>query len=230
MPLIGNAALLLAFDVEPGAVDEHDYWHTFEHLPERMGVPGFHRGTRWVAAAGSAPDVPRYVVVYEVADLSVLSGPAYRHRLDHPSAWTARMMPHYRGMRRGFCAVTGSVGAGVGAAARVQRFRPAPGRAEGLRSWLAGQVLPGVPGQRGAAGAHLLEGAAAPAMTQEQRLRGADAPVDWALVVVGHSAAEALRASPAAADLAMQGATGLEAGTYVLQSTLCRHEVPGPAA
>ena len=52
MPLLGSAAMLLSFDIAPEAIDEHDRWHTHEHLPERLAIPGFLQGTRWVAIAG----------------------------------------------------------------------------------------------------------------------------------------------------------------------------------
>ncbi|MFG5410576.1 hypothetical protein ABXN37_23805 [Piscinibacter sakaiensis] len=110
MPLLGTAALLLSFDVAPEVVAEHDRWHTQEHLPERLAIPGFLRGTRWVAVAGG----PRYLVLYEVADLAVLAGPDYLARLNAPSPWTQALMPHYRGMRRGLCRVRASVGPGLG--------------------------------------------------------------------------------------------------------------------
>ncbi|HST00307.1 MAG TPA: hypothetical protein VLJ84_01470, partial [Usitatibacter sp.] len=103
MPLLGKAALLLSFDIAPEAIEAHDDWHTHEHLPERLSIPGFLRGTRWVAVRGG----PRYMVLYEVAELATLTSAAYSQRLDNPSAWTAKIMPHYRGMRRGLCAVAG---------------------------------------------------------------------------------------------------------------------------
>ena len=94
MPLLGSAAMLLSFDVVPEAVSEHDYWHTHEHLPERLSIAGFLRGSRWVATRGQ----PRYLVLYEVAELATLTSAAYLERLNNPSAWTSKMMPHYRGM------------------------------------------------------------------------------------------------------------------------------------
>ena len=62
MPLPGRAAMFLLFDVVEDAIPEHDAWHTHEHLPERLAIPGFVRGTRWVASHGQ----PRYFVMYEV--------------------------------------------------------------------------------------------------------------------------------------------------------------------
>ena len=81
--------MLLSFDVTPEAISEHDDWHTHEHLPERLSIPGFLRGTRWVALHGE----PRYVVLYEVEELATLSAPAYLKRLNEPSAWTSKGLP-----------------------------------------------------------------------------------------------------------------------------------------
>jgi len=224
MPLLGSAAMLLAFDVAADAIAEHDHWHTYEHLPERLGIPGFLRGTRWVAMRGQ----PRYLVLYEVADLGVLTSAAYRARLDSPTSWTSRMMPRYRGMRRGFCAVTGSTGFGTGRVARVWRFKPAPASEARLREWLAGDLLPRLPSQPGLCAAHLLESVLSSEMTAEQRLRGADGAMDWALVVAGYreSALADLEAQGlTAAALAAHGAAAAVEGQYVLDCSLTHAEV-----
>lgn len=174
--------MLLSFDVVPDAIPEHDDWHTHEHLPERLSIPGFLRGTRWVALRGG----PRYLVLYEVEQLATLSSPAYLERLNNPSAWTASMMPHYRGMRRGFCSVAGSFGLGMGHVCVMLRFDPAPASTVSLRRWLLQVVLPELPIKSGIGSAHLLEGAVTPQMTNEQRIRGPDATIDWALLLIGY--------------------------------------------
>ena len=131
MPLLGQAAMLLAFDVAAEAIDEHDDWHTHEHLPERLAIPGFLRGTRWVAVQGQ----PRYLVLYEVERLETLASAPYLERLNQPTPWTSKMMPHYRGMTRGLCSVAASAGAGHGplrpARALQARARAAERRLEG---------------------------------------------------------------------------------------------------
>src|SRR5450631_688567 len=129
MPLLGQAAMLLLFDVVQDAIHEHDEWHTHEHLPERLSIPGFVRGTRWVASGGQ----PRYFVMYEVEQLAVLTSNAYVERLNHPSPWTSKMMTSYRGMSRGFCTVTGSFGFGMGTASLLMRFKPSAGTESALR-------------------------------------------------------------------------------------------------
>jgi hypothetical protein len=113
MPLLGNAAMILSFDIEPASIQEHDEWHTREHMPERLAIPGFNRGSRWIAATCS----PRYFVMYEVADIGVLSSANYLERLDHPTPWTAKMMKSYRGMTRGLCIPVAQIGSGLGNAA-----------------------------------------------------------------------------------------------------------------
>jgi hypothetical protein len=183
MPLLGSAAMLLLFDVVPDAVAEHDDWHTHEHLPERLSIPGFLRGSRWVATRGPS----RYLVLYEVAELATLTSAPYLERLNNPSAWTAKMMPHYRGMRRGLCTVDGSSGLGTGSLAYLVRFKPGAEAVESLSNWLL-KMLAELPVRRGIGSAHLLHAAANAQMTNEQRIRGADAGVDSALLVMGYDA------------------------------------------
>jgi hypothetical protein len=223
MPLLGSAAMLLSFDVAPEAIPEHDDWHTHEHLAERLSIPGFLRGTRWVATRGE----PRYMVVYEVAELATLTSAAYQERLNNPSAWTQRMMPHYRGMRRGLCSVAASFGLGMGHFGCLLRFSPQPGRAESLRSWLS-EVLPSLPSKRGVGSVHLLEAAATPLMTTEQRIRGADAGVDWALLVTGYDEEDLAAVAQQLVgpkELERRGATEVRDGMYRVHYSLTHGEI-----
>jgi len=214
MPLLGPAAMLLQFDVAPEAVAEHDEWHTHEHLPERLSIPGFLRGTRWTAAQGG----PRYCVLYEVEHLDTLSSRPYLERLNSPSAWTQKMMPHYRGMTRGFCAVAASFGAGTGRTAWLLRFKPGPD----TEAFLVNELFPPLSSRRGIAGAHLLRGAATPPMTSEQRIRGADAGVDCALLVVGYG--DQAAAGIDASALEHRGASAVLETAYRLDASLARGE------
>jgi hypothetical protein len=214
--------MLLSFDVLPDTIAEHDDWHTHEHLPERLSIPGFLRGSRWVATHGG----PRYLVLYEVAELATLTSPAYLERLNNPSAWTSKMMPHYRAMSRGLCVVAGSFGAGMGNVAHVIRFKPRA--AEPMRRWLLDEVLPALPNKRGIGSAHLLEGASAAPMTNEQRIRGADAGVDSALLVMGYDApalGDLSRGTLARGELERRGATDVMEGLYRIDYTLTHVEV-----
>lgn len=183
MPLLGKAVMLLSFDIVEDAIPEHDDWHTHEHLPERLSIPGFVRGTRWVSLDGKT----RYFVMYEVDQVVTLQSEGYLERLDNPSPWTTKLMPSYRGMTRGLCSVSGSFGMGIGQFGLLLRFKPETGLASSLRTWLLNDTLPRLPSRDGLGSAHLFERALVPRMTKEQRIRGADAGADWALFVTGYS-------------------------------------------
>ena len=224
MALIGKAAMLLSFDIVQEQIAEHDDWHTHEHFPERLSIPGFLRGSRWVAQEGG----PRYFVMYEVESLDILASPEYLERLNNPTPWTKKMMAHYRGMTRGLCDVAASSGVGLGQAVLLIRFKPGPGNDESLKQWMLEDLLPGLPSKPGLIGAHFFQGGMAAAMTNEQRIRGKDAPVDCALVVAGYDmqALDTLRSTglgPQA--LEARGATGISAGIHQLAYTLTKADL-----
>ena len=216
--------MLLSFDVAPDAIDEHDDWHTHEHLPERLSIPGFVRGTRWVAPEGR----PRYFVMYEVEELATLASPAYLERLNNPSPWTATMMTHYRGMTRALCTIVSSFGAGVGHAGLIVRFKPAPHRESSLREWLLTDELPQLPSQPGLASAHVFAAALTPQSTTEQRIRGNDANMAWALLVTGYSAASVngvLQSRLGEQQFATHGGIEYVGGVYRREYSLTRSEI-----
>jgi hypothetical protein len=228
MPLLGEAAMLLSFDVAEEAASEHDEWHTHEHLPERLSIPGFLRGTRWVALQGR----PRYLVLYEVEHLATLESDAYLERLNHPTPRTAKMMPHYRGMSRGLCSIVGSSEFGLGHVALLTRFKAAPGREAGVSDWLQEQILDRLPTRAGLGSVHLLHGSLALPMTKEQHIRGVDAGVDRALLTTGYgqAAVSALAQSDLSdARLAGIGATGAASALYRTDYTLVASEIDAPA-
>jgi len=216
--------MLLSFDVAADAIAEHDDWHTHEHLPERLSIPGFIRGTRWVELRGR----PRYFVMYEVAQLTTLTSEAYLRRLNNPTPWTSKIMPQYRGMSRGFCSVTASLGLGLGHVGLLVRFKPlAPAEAR-MRTWLVAEVLSRLPSKAGIGSVHLFEGALTPQMTNEQRIRGADAGIDWAILATGYSQdslVELASADLGAERLAEHGADGVHEGIYRLDYALSNVEI-----
>ena len=52
---------------------EFEHWHSHEHFPERLGIPGFLRATRWISANGGEG----IFVLYELEAHGVVSSPAY---------------------------------------------------------------------------------------------------------------------------------------------------------
>jgi len=183
MALMGKAALAMWWDIAPEDRPGFEHWHSTEHFAERMAVPGFLRGTRWVATSGA----PYYFVMYELTGLDVLSSDHYRERLNHPTLWTTQTMARFKNMVRSQCLVQGSEGGGIAHALLTLRFSPQVGQAQRLREWVVQYLLPGLVDKVGVTGAHLIENAV-PAVpldqqTAEQKLRGGDAVADWVLLV-----------------------------------------------
>jgi len=175
--------MLLWFDVVPDRIAEHDDWHTREHFPERVGIPGFIRAQRWVASSQGS----RYFVAYEVTEIGVLSSAPYLERLNNPTPWTRRMMPSYRGMVRGFCTLESGHGSVLGTSGVTLRYSAVQGMEDQLRSWLNSELIPDLMLRKGFASAFMLRSDRAPEMTAEQRIRGRDASVDLVLLATGYA-------------------------------------------
>ncbi len=174
--------LLVWTDVADGAEDDFNAWYDQEHLPERVGVPGFINGRRYHGAAAS----PRYFAVYGTAGVRVLTGPAYLERLDNPTPWSQRVMPTFRNTVRSICQVAGVQGESRGKAMLTLRCNAAPGRRESLREALLErlELTPGV--------ARICLGIVAETAGQgplpgtgETDLRGPDATTEFALLMEG---------------------------------------------
>jgi hypothetical protein len=184
MSLLGTGAVAMWWDIEPFLKTEFEDWHSHEHFPERMSIPGFRRGSRWADVKGGEG----FFVLYELADYETLASPAYLARLNDPTPWSTRMMPHHRNMVRSQCRVSGSFGGGVGRHMLTLRLSPAPDGENALRGKIL-EKLSALPERPGVTGAHLLE-TETPKLTQttEQRIRGGDAVADWILLLSGYDA------------------------------------------
>src|SRR5258705_12948895 len=94
--MLGKAAVTIWCDVAPEVREEFDHWHAHEHMPERLSIPGFRRGSRWASADGGC-----YFMRYEVGRAATLTSPASLERLTHPTAWSRNTSTHHRNTVRG---------------------------------------------------------------------------------------------------------------------------------
>ena len=220
MALLGKAAIAMWWDMAPEHRDEFQNWHSHEHFPERMSIPGFLRGARWAAVDGGEG----FFIMYELADYETLSSPGYLARLNSPTPWSTKLMPHHRNMVRSQCRVLVSVGGAIARHALTLRLSPAEDGESRLRAFLTAQAKE-IASHAGTTAAHLLQTQTpAIAATTEQKIRGgADTAADWIFVACGYelAALEALRAGPlGAGSLASHGAApGERAGLYSLCHT-----------
>ena len=133
-----DGVLAIFNDADPAHEAEYHRWYWEEHLPERLGVPGFLQVCRYRVVEGA----PNYFTWYAVRNVEVLRSPAYLERLANPTEWTRRIMPWFQNMTRCACRVEVDLGRGIGGAVAVLRFTAASGRADELRDRLTQEVSP----------------------------------------------------------------------------------------
>lgn len=110
MSLVGSATIVIWNDVTEEFLAEFIEWHSQEHIPERIGIPGFRRARRYRAMTAG----PEFLTIYEVIDVAALTSLDYLDRLNSPSVWTQRMLPRFRNTARSLCRVEVSAGDGAG--------------------------------------------------------------------------------------------------------------------
>jgi hypothetical protein len=170
MALAGTGAVAIWHDIAPEGRDAFYAWHGREHMPERVAIPGFRRGRRYVSIRGT----PEFFNLYETASPAVTTGPDYLARLDAPTPWTVATVPHFRNVARSLCEVVASAGQGSGGVIATFRYDVAPAAAAVHRARMRDDVVPATAASDGIAGCHLLvaDAAASAVETAEKKARG----------------------------------------------------------
>ncbi len=185
--LAGEAFVAIWHDLAPEGLDVFYEWHHREHMPERLGIPGFRRGRRYLRIDGAGQD---YFNLYEVDCFEVLVGQDYLNRLNAPTPWTKAAVQHFRNVTRGLCRVAASQGIGQGGVIATLRIVAAAERDEALKRHLLRDALPSVVERVGILGAHLgfTDDAGSRIETAEKKVRGNPTDVPpWVLMVEGVS-------------------------------------------
>lgn len=222
MPLLGRAALAMWWDMASVHRDEFEDWHSHEHFPERLRIPGFLRGSRWASDAGG------FFVMYELQAYETLTSPAYFDRLNNPTPWSQKMMPRHSNMVRSQCHVLESHGSGVAGTLLTVRLSPQPGRDGALREYLR-SVLVELPQRAGVTAAHLLQTQTPQAAaTTEQKIRGgADGVADWIVLVSGYEKQALLDVSAKELGESVLGEAGAMPGRVAALYRLSHAVTPG---
>jgi hypothetical protein len=219
MALLGTGVLAIWNDIDPEAEADFVAWHVREHIPERVALPGFLRGRRYVALDGE----PAYFNFYETDSPAALTTPVYLAALNSPSAWTRRVVAHFRDTSRTVCDVAASLGAGEGGVIETIRLQTTS-EPENFVAVMREETLAPIVEAPGIVGAHLLRGRVADSAggSAEKALRSQpDEVADWILLIeaVGAEAVQAARKGAAAtAVLEHSGVVpGCRRGLYRLQ-------------
>lgn len=198
---------------------EYESWYRTEHLPERVGVPGFRFGRRYEAIGGASP---RFFTYYELDAPGILVSAPYLERSNNPTPWTRKIMGEqiFRNINRTACRRAWRMGTLRGAYVLAIRWTDATAVEAALKRLRAPS-------------AELIESGAAVAAefwqavaegtgtrSVEQSLRsGGDKSIAGALLIEATRDKDLAEASQILAALAEQGA---EVGAYRLLCELTR--------
>jgi hypothetical protein len=215
MSLAGLGVVAIWHDLLPEARDDFYEWHNREHMPERVGIPGFRRGRRYVATRGG----PEFFNLYEADSAETLAGQDYVTRLNSPTPWTARVVPSFRNVARAVCRVAFTNGVGSGGTMLTLRFAVDQAQRESVVDTLRRRVLPSLVYRKGVCGVHLClaDEAASNIETAERKARAdtTDVP-SWVVLIEGiggpevESAADEIASSVAEAKPAHRAVYRLE--------------------
>lgn len=129
MPNTMHAFLAIWSNVRKDLAGEWYRWHSEEHMPERVGIPGFLAGRRYdLVDARLAPEAPEAralqhcYMMYEGERLKTFNSDAYLDRLNNPTPWTREMAPGFQNFSRGACELVTTSGDGYGGYALLMRF------------------------------------------------------------------------------------------------------------
>lgn len=216
--LLGRGAVIVWNDVAPEGREQFYRWHDKEHIPERLAIPGFRRGRRYIRRGHS----PEWLTVYEATDLDVLTSPTYLERLNAPTAQTTSTLRHFRNTSRAVCRVVCSAGESSGGFMLAMRLSAPAGRAGELAQEFARRVLGRSLDINGLVACHLFasDDAASFTRTAESSTRAFDVP-SW-IVLAEASRPESAEEVPTlvTSALADLGVGVRDAAVYTLE--ICR--------
>ena len=152
MALAGNGVIAIWNDILPEAREDFFEWHPRQHIPERLGIPGFLRGRRCIAVDADV----EFLTVYEVSSIDVLTSESYKERLLNPTQWSSSVLPSFRNNVRGACRVKYTKSHAMGGFVLTIRFEPADGMAAQLTEALVQDVMPGLTDRPRITGAHFV--------------------------------------------------------------------------
>lgn len=153
-------------------------------MPERVGIPGFLRGRRYVAIDADL----EFFNLYEALSVEVLKGQDYTARVNAPTPWTLSAVRHFRSVARAICRVAHTSGPAQGGLIATLRYDVQENRAPAHKAALLRGLIPDLLATPGVAGVHLLaaDAQASGVATAEQTARGvANAVPRWVLLVEG---------------------------------------------
>jgi len=221
MALAGEGAICIWNDILPEHRADFYAWHNEEHMPERVGIPGFKRGRRYIAVDGATR--PEFFTLYETESYEVLVGQDYTNRLNAPTPLTKATTASFRNTSRALTRVHASQGLGSGGILATIRFGHAFGAGTTITTAMAAGPVHSLVAQPQITGVHLCmtDATASSVRTAESKDRSdIQAAPDGVLLIEGCSPDLVKAASDMASQHAVAcGALTPVAGLYRLEYT-----------
>jgi hypothetical protein len=225
MAMLGSGVLAIWNGMKSGFEDEFTRWHIREHIPERVGLPGFLRGRRYVAVDAH----PKFFNFYETQTTADLVSTAYQNRLNNPTPWTLATVKEFTDTSRTVCDVVSSQGLGCGTFVETIEFDMGPANADHAKDFK--HILDEVLNLDGIVATHLMRGQSGQnqPMTEEKKLRGVpDQEVAWLILVEGidsHVLVDNRKSTLTGERLEMLGAVKIKRGLYRMQYMLGKDDL-----
>jgi hypothetical protein len=222
MPLAGSGLIAIWNDILPEKRAAFFEWHSREHMPERLGIPGFLRGRRYAAIEADI----EFLTLYEAPDVGTFSSDGYKARLGKPTPWSLEVLPAFRNNLRGVCRVAFTAAHADGGYAWTLRLDAAEGQEEMLKAALTGTLLPPLAERPKVTGVHFLVCDRSLSGTNTALQRGRSITAPNLVVMIEGSTADGVREAAQALEdgvLALHGAApGAARGLYALEYGLAK--------
>jgi hypothetical protein len=221
--LLGRSAVVIWNDVVPEGREQFYAWHDKEHIPERLSLPGFRRGRRFVRPDHS----PEWLTMYEAVDVRALVSPEYLASLNAPTPATVSTLKHFRNTSRAACRVVHSVGSSTGGHVLAMRLNGSAERGEAVCRYFRDDVFPRAMARTGVVACHLYaaDSSASYVNTAESSTRDFDVPA-WVVLCEASTPGAADQAREAIDDhvlMRMDVEVRKDAAVYALE--ICRLSV-----
>lgn len=210
--LAGEAVVAIWNGIAPEARDQFYDWHINEHMPERVGIPGFRRGRRYIAADPATH--PEFFTLYELDTMEVAKSSDYANRLNDPTPGTVASTSQFRDTFRALSRVLLSEGPGAGGAILTIRLDFPDSALGDIRAAVAAsRGLPRI------AGVHLCQGDAAASAVRTTETKGRtdiqEPPSRFIMV----EATDAAALAPVLPASSLPAASAIVRGIYRLEYT-----------
>jgi hypothetical protein len=210
--LAGEAVVAIWNGIAPEARDQFYDWHINEHMPERVGIPGFRRGRRYIATDPSTQ--PEFFTLYELDTMEVAKGSDYANRLNDPTPGTVASTSQFRDTFRALSRVLLSEGPGAGGAILTIRLDFPNAALRGVRDAISASR-----GLSRVTGAHLCQGDTAASAVRTTETKGRtdiQEPPSHFIMVEATDVAALASVLP---DSALPAASAIVRGIYRLEYT-----------